>query len=677
MNDYKHWQLETDSDNILWLTLERADSRVNSLNAEVLHEFNTILDHIEQSHPRGVIIRSGKHSGFIAGADIQQFGELKDVGQARELIRDGQKIFDKLATLKIPTVAMIQGFCMGGGTELSLACDYRVAEDGDKTRIGLPEVKLGIHPGWGGTVRLPRLIGVPKAMDLILTGRALRAKAAQRLGVIDVAVPMRHLIRAARQMIIKQPSKQQPGTLLKLINHSLARSLLAKMLYKQVSKKARRDHYPAPFAVIDNWLKYGIDGEKPMLQEADSISELLLGSTSRNLVRVFMLQERMKALAKGVEFNRKHVHVIGAGTMGGDIAAWCAFKGFTVTLQDRAPEYIAPAIGRAYKLCKKKLKKPRPIQQVMDRLIPDQHGLGIQQADMIIEAIYENLEAKQDLFKSLEAQAKPEAILASNTSSIPLDEISTVMEKPERLVGIHFFNPVAMMPLVEVVKSDKTDVAVLAQATKFVTTISKFPVIVKSSPGFLVNRALVPYMMEAMTLYEEGIPIGKIDQAAKDFGMPMGPIELADTVGLDVCLSVAQNLSQHFGGTVPDKLVKMVEAKKLGKKTGQGFHEYKKGKPVKDKNVGSADKTLATRMINRMLNETMACLREGVIEDADFLDAGMIFGTGFAPFRGGPMQYARDHGIAEIMQELTDLSSQYGERFKADEGWSSLVKLAA
>lgn len=379
----------------------------------------------------------------------------------------------------------------------------------------------------------------------------------------------------------------------------------------------------------------------------------------------------MKALAKSADLKIKHVHVIGAGTMGGDIAAWCAFQGYKVTLQDREPKFIAPAIKRAYKFCEKKLKKPRPIQEVMDRLIPDPQGYGVANADLIIEAIFEDLKVKQDLFKSLEQRAKPTAILATNTSSIPLDEIGSALKNPERLVGIHFFNPVAMMPLVEVVKADKTDDAVVQQALAFVNKIGKFPIAVKSHPGFLVNRCLLPYMMEAMVILEEGVAGPSIDKAAKDFGMPMGPIELADTVGLDVCLHVAKNLCDAFGGTVPQKLVDMVESKQLGKKSGKGFYEYKDGKPVKGV-PSTVDQDVADRMIFRMLNETAACLREGVITDADLLDAGMIFGTGFAPFRGGPMQFARDYGIDSIISRFNELADKYGDRFKPDAQWKQL-----
>ncbi|MDF1796289.1 MAG: 3-hydroxyacyl-CoA dehydrogenase NAD-binding domain-containing protein [Coxiellaceae bacterium] len=676
---YKNFTLKTDEDDVLWVGIDREGMKVNSLDFATFEEFDKIIDEVKSKKPKGMIIYSAKKNGFVAGADINQFVKLQDTDEAYKLVRQAQQILDRLEALTVPTVAMINGFALGGGCELALACHYRVALDDPKTKIGLPEVKLGIQPGWGGTVRLPKLIGAPKAMGIILAGRAVSAKAAQKMGFVDAAVPLRELKRAAKFYVCHKPKRHQASFAENMTNSALVRPLLAKAMRKQLNKKSNKAHYPASYQVVDNWVKVGV-GSQAMDTEAKSISELLVTPTSRNLVRVFFLSERMKALAKVVKFKPQHVHVVGAGTMGGDIAAWCALRGLYVTLQDRAPENIAPAIKRAYKLFKKKLKKPRLIQAAMDRLQPDVAGEAVGRADVIIEAIFENLEVKQQLFKELEAKAKPEAVLATNTSSIPLDEINQALTNPERLIGIHFFNPVAMMPLVEVVHGEKSSEDSVNKGLAFVGKIGKFPLPVKSSPGFLVNRVLMPYLMEAMDLLKEGVSATMIDKVAMKFGMPMGPVTLADTVGLDVCLAVAENLGEHYGGDIPQQLRDMVAAKTLGRKTGKGFYSYKGGKQVKPSS--SADSTSITkvdiqdRLMLRMVNESVACLREGVVTDKDLLDGGMIFGTGFAPFRGGPVHYAEDRGLKDTVDRLQDLSTRFGERFTPDAGWQALMKPA-
>ena len=673
---YQNWRLELDQEKILWLYFDKANETVNSISRAVLEEFNQILDDVKSRDDIiGLVIRSGKAKGFIAGADLKQLSTFTNLDDVIAFIRYGQKLFDDLENLSIPTVALIEGFCMGGGTELALACRYRIAEDNDGTRIGLPEIMLGFHPGWGGTVRLPKLIGAPMAMDLILTGRPVRAKAAKKMGIIDEAVAEREIVRAARDYIIKKPAPHRASGWAAWSNSPLARPFLANILRKKVAKKAKKEHYPGPYAVIDNWARQGIaNHDEAMITEANSIGELLLTNTPQNLIRVYQLSEKMKALGKNTDFKPKRVHVIGAGAMGGDIAAWCALRGMTVTLEDREAKYIAPAIKRAYALYKKKLKKRLKITPVMDRLIPDVDGKGATTADLIIEAIYENLEAKQKLFTRLEAQAKPGAILATNTSSIPLDEISEAMKEPQRLVGIHFFNPVSKMPLVEVVKGEKTDKDVIDKALAFVVRIGRQPIAVKSSPGFLVNRVLVPYLMEAMLLMEEGVPAGMIDKVATDFGMPMGPIELADTVGLDICFSVGENLARYYDGKVPQRLADTVKAGNLGRKTGKGFYNYKDGKLIREQNSNSpiSKDEIRQRLFDRMLNEAVACYREGIIDDLGLLDAGMIFGTGFAPFTGGPINYIKSQGVEKFTKELQALMNKYDDRFKPDIGWESL-----
>jgi len=673
---WKNWHLETDEDDVIWLHFDKAESSTNVFSADVFAEFFEILDQLSGINPKGLIILSDKESGFIAGANIEEFTQLESEEQALELIRVGQSAFDKLEALPFPTLSLINGFCLGGGLEMSLACDYRIALDEPKTRLGLPEVLLGIHPGWGGTIRLPRLIGAPAAMDLMLSGRTISARAAKKLGIVDRVAPQRHLKRAAKILILKRPAISASGKIRAIANTRVVRPLLAKYLRKQVAKRAPEKHYPAPYALIDLWEKYGGDEKIMLMEEAISVAQLVSGGTAQNLVRVFLLQERLKSLGKGVDFQPKHVHVIGAGIMGGDIAAWCALKGLTVTLQDREPKFIAPAIKRAHALFKKRLKAPHLVQAAKDRLIPDQQGSGVKSADVVIEAIIENKEAKQELFSQIESLLKPDTILATNTSSIPLDELSETLQQPDRLVGIHFFNPVAKMQLVEIVEGENTSQENKNKAAKFCRCIDRLPLPVKSSPGFLVNRILMPYLMEAVKLLEEGVPAQVIDRAATDFGMPMGPILLADTVGLDICLSVAEILGEALGLNVPEALRKKVKAGKLGVKSGQGFYQYKKGKQMKTKvNVDNSDshsEDIADRLILQMLNESIACLREGVIGNMDLVDVGMIFGTGFAPFRGGPMHYMEQRGRQDIVDRLKELEGQYGERFAADAGWETI-----
>lgn len=670
MDNYNHWESHIDNDHIIWLGFNRQDASVNTINAEVLDELNALLSEIaKQKEATGLIIYSAKSKGFIAGADIHTFTEFKSPQEAVDFLKKGQTVFAHLESLEIPSVAMIDGFCMGGGLELALACTYRVATDDESTRLGLPEIMLGIHPGWGGTVRLPKLTGGFQALSqVILTGAAVSASRAKAMGMIDEVVPVRQLKRAAVYFIKHKPAKHKPGFLQSLSNNAWVRAWLAPLLRYNVSKRVKKQHYPAPFAVIDLWEKEGGAGDRAYLKEIDSVEQLVSrGATSKNLIRAFLLRERMKGFGKDCDFKAHHVHVIGAGIMGGDIAAWCALRGLHVTLQDKSYAQIAPALGRAHSLFKKKLRKPRLIAAAMDRLVADPEGFGISKADVIIEAVFENIEVKQSIMKQVEAKAKKDAIIATNTSSIPLDEISEVMESPNRLVGIHYFNPVAKMELVEIVSSSKTLKSVQERACAFVNQIGRLPLPVKSSPGFLVNRTLMPYLMECMQLLEEGYSAEAIDQAAKDFGMFMGPVELADTVGMDVCLAVAQNLSKHYGGNIPEKLVTMVKEGKLGRKTGEGFYRYKNGKPVKNKVKENQSQTgIADRLVLRMLNEAAACLREGVVADSDLLDGAMIFATGFAPFRGGPMNYAHDFGHDKLNELFATLEAQYGERFKMD-----------
>lgn len=633
----QHWTIARDTDGFATLTFDKTGAGVNTLSAAVLAELNEALDILEREPPKGLVIRSGKANGFIAGADVDEFGEVKDEAGAIAIVKRGWDTFERLANVKYPTLALIRGFCLGGGLELALACRYRVVVDEPGTRLGLPEVMLGIVPAWGGIKRLPRLIGAPAALDLLLTGKTIDARRAKKLGVADECVPVRIMENTVRGVLRTLPPPRRLGLPLSLTLIPLARRFIAAQAEKQVAKRARREHYPAPYAILELWVKYDGDALAAPASDPASVPSLLKTPTAANLIRVFRLQERLKGLGKEGEFNAAHVHVVGAGTMGGDIAAWCALRGLRVTLQDQTAERLAPAMARAGKLFADRLRDPRRVRDANDRLIPDVAGDGIGRADVIIEAIFENVEAKRSLFAALEKKAKPEAILATNTSSIPLEEIAGALEDPTRLIGLHFFNPVAKMMLVEIVIGRQTQEVLVPQAAAFVRQIDKLPLPVKSAPGFLVNRILAPYLMAAFRAVDEGIAPEAIDEGALAFGMPMGPIELADTVGLDICMEVGKMLGG--GAAPPRRLTELVAAGNLGRKTGRGFYAWVDGKPKKNA-AGAVPMGLADELVSPLVAEAKSALAEQIVADADLVDAGAIFGTGFAPFRGGPLHYA-------------------------------------
>ena len=643
--NYKHWRYTTDKDNLVWLTFDKAGESANTFSADAIAELIAILQEIRAANPRALIFRSGKDSGFIAGADINDFARAKSVEDGMAIIRRGWDMFHVIAALPFPTLAMVNGFCMGGGVELALACRYRVALDDPKTRFALPEVMLGILPAWGGIKYLPKLVGPTAALDMLLSGRSVDARKAKKIGLVDACVPARVLENAARMIALEAPPPHRPPLLQRLMNTAPLKSVVAAMARKQVAKRAPREHYPAPYVILDLWARYDGDPFAPPLTDPASPAVLMRGETAKNLIRIFFLQERMKALGKESDFAAKRVHVIGAGVMGGDIAALCAMRGLSVTLQDQNAERLAPAMQRAAKLFQRRLRDKARMRDAMDRLVPDTAGDGVKKADVIIEAIFENLEAKRELFAALEKNARPDAILATNTSSLKLADIGAKLTHPGRLVGIHFFNPVAQMMLVEVVSGANTDAATANQAAAFVRQIDKLPLQVKDSPGFLVNRVLGPYLTQAFRMVEQGLSAETVDAAATRFGMPMGPIELADTVGLDICIAAGKSLAAASAAagqpaTVPIKLEQLVAAGNLGKKSGRGYYTWREGKPVKGA-PGSISEELIERLLAPYLKEAQAVVAEGIVADADLADAGLIFGTGFAPFRGGPLNYLR------------------------------------
>jgi 3-hydroxyacyl-CoA dehydrogenase/enoyl-CoA hydratase/3-hydroxybutyryl-CoA epimerase len=644
----KDWRLTLDIEGIAWAVLDREGERVNSLSRRVLEELNEVVSAVEQGvrdkSVRGLVFLSGKES-FIVGADVREFEAVRSEAEVTEAIHLVLGILSRIERLEVPAVSAIHGFCLGGGLELALACHYRIATRDDTTRLGFPEVLLGIFPGFNGTARSIRQAGPVSAMRAMLSGQMLRPTAARSLNLVDELVPSPHKLRwAARNAVLKKRRSKGAGAAQTLMRQWPARDILAKRMRAEVEKRADPAHYPAPYRLIELFEKHGGDLDRMGREETRYFAPLLLCETSRNLRRVFALREMLKDQAPKDGFSPVRVHVIGAGTMGADIATHCVASGMEVSLQDLDPDVIRKAQEGARKQFQRRYRGRRAeIDAASARLLADPKGEHVPRADVVIEAVVERLEVKQSVFKALASRLKPGAVMATNTSSIPLERIADGLADPGRLIGIHFFNPVAQMPLVEVVRGAGSREEEIRKGCGFVSSIDKLPLIVKSSPGFLVNRVLGPYLQEAMARLDRGVKRETIDEAAKAFGMPMGPLEVADTVGLDVCAHVAETLGLDKGAVQAKALRDAIAAGHLGKKTGQGFYNWQKGKPVKEKIEvarGELEK-LGAELVLPLIAECEKCLAEGVVANADMIDAGVIFGSGFAPFRGGPLNYAR------------------------------------
>jgi 3-hydroxyacyl-CoA dehydrogenase/enoyl-CoA hydratase/3-hydroxybutyryl-CoA epimerase len=676
LGDCRDWRMEVDGDGIAWLCIDKADAGTNVLSKDLLTELERIVDALNKNPPRGLIIYSGKDTGFVAGADINEFPKISNEADATTLMRRGHAILNRLESLSCGTVAAIDGYALGGGLELALACDWRVVVDEDRPTLGFPEVQLGLHPGFGGTVRSVRLLGVRQAMFMMLAGKSVTPGKAKKLGLVDRLATQENWRDAARGLIKANSARQKAPLVDRLLNLAVFRPLLAKSMRATLTKRVIEAHYPAPYAMVRLWKKYGGQGSAAYDAEARSFGKLIETETSRNLVRVYFLQERLKHTADtdGEEPEMRNVHVVGAGVMGGDIAAWCALQGFSVTLQDRDMEFVQPALDRARKLFKKRLSNPDNQRAANERLVADISGDGVPGADLIIEAIFEDRDAKQALYRDLEPRMKSGAVLATNTSSIPLEELAPALEQPDRLIGLHFFNPVAKLPLVEVIRARDSGPAATGKGLAFTRRIGKLPLPCASRPGFLVNRVLAPYLAEAMELLREGVSPGEIDRGAVDFGMPVGPIELTDSVGVDIALHVAKILAPVVGREVAPELEALVAEGRLGQKTGHGFYAYRDGKPVRPPvTIGASERNIQDRLILSLLNEAAACLADSVVRDPELVDAGVIFGTGFAPFRGGPLEYARSLGILQVVEALEELAGEHGPRFTPSRGWAELA----
>jgi len=641
----KHWHFAIDVEQLGWLTINTQGAGVNTLSREAIGELEDLVTQFEGLAASkalvGVILLSGKDSGFIAGADVSEFDAMSDFSVLPEALKRTHALFQRIEDLQIPVVAGIHGFCLGGGLELALACHYRIAVNDDKTRIGFPEVGLGIFPGFGGTGRSIRQAGPIGAMGIMLTGRMLKAGAARSMGLVDKLVRHRDMLGwEARKAVLQKRKSGVAGFTKRIMGMGPLRGYAASKMREQAAKKARKEHYPAPYALIDLFEKHGNDWQAMSEGEIGPFVPLMGTATAANLRRVFFLSEGLKKQGlKGAKFAR--VHVIGAGVMGGDIAAWCALRGMSVTLQDLDMARIKPALDRGKALFKKRLRKKYEVDAAVMRLEADPTGQGVGRADVIIEAVVENLEVKRKIFAGLEDQLKPGAILATNTSSIELERIAEGLKNPARLIGLHFFNPVAQLPLVEVIRSIFNTDAEIGKGAAFALAIGKSPVVVKSAPGFLVNRVLMPYMLGAVERVERGESKELLDAAAVAFGMPMGPIELMDTVGLDVGKSVAKELGHAVGDNT--QFADLIVANKLGRKSGEGFYKWVDGKAVKGPVPEGRDlAALGRELVQPLIDMTEIVVKEGIVANADLADIGVIMGTGFAPFLGGPMRARKD-----------------------------------
>ena len=652
---------EIGNDKVCVLTFDRPESGANIFDAATLNELNEHLDAIEKDASlSGLIITSGKKSIFIAGADLKTLLKQAETGELREFIAEGQRIFNRLAALQIPSVAAIHGACAGGGYEVTLACDYRVASDDPSTRIGLPETTLGLVPAWGGSTRLPRLIGPERAAEVILKGKLYPANEAQDLGLVDEVVPRDQLLEAAREKLAhgKRTPATNPGTVTKL--------------------NMPRDSNSAParaLGVITTGL--GNRLEESLALELDAIVDLGNTESTRNLIRNFFLAEKYKkGTSKAPAEKVVHAAVIGAGVMGSGIAQWLSSRSVTVILRDINREQIDRGLANIDKTyadaVRRGLMSEEKAKQGRARIVASTAPMELRDLQFAIEAASEKIDIKKEIFRDLAMKVGPKTIVATNTSALPINELAAVTILAERVIGLHFFNPVSRMKLVEVVVAEQTSDETRERTLAFARQIGKVPVVVRDSPGFLVNRVLFPYLLDAAQLFETGVTAEKIDNALVKWGMPMGPLRLIDEIGVDVTVDIANTLEKAYGArdAAPEILRKMQSAKMLGRKSSRGFYKYEgkeqtENEALKDwrrTDVRNEDVDLANRLIFLMVNEAARCLEEKVVASPEDADYGMILGTGFAPFRGGPLRFAEHFGLKEIVAKMEELAKA-DERF--------------
>jgi 3-hydroxyacyl-CoA dehydrogenase/enoyl-CoA hydratase/3-hydroxybutyryl-CoA epimerase len=675
---------ETIEDGIFLLTFDRPDSAANIFDFDTLGELESHIDALAspEHQAKGLIITSAKPGIFIAGADLHAIRKM-NVEEVKTFIQRGQSVFNKLAALTFPTVAAVHGAAVGGGYELCLACDWRIASTDAATKLGLPETKLGIIPAWGGCTRLPRLLSVPKALDVILSGQVLPARQALRTGLVDEVVPREHLMLAAHRWLDRG---KHPRT----IAHSAA---VNAMVDAVIAPKARheveaRTHgfYPAVKKALEVVLKGSAswDEADSLEREREAVAELIASDTTRQLLNLFFAQERAKKFsapeAPAETAPIRRAAVIGAGVMGSGIAQWLSAHEVPVILRDLDAARVASGMGNIAGLYasgeRLRIFTAREAQAGKDRISPAPAEVPLHHVDLVIEAASENLEVKKSVFQRLDALTRADTILATNTSALSISELAASTKDPSRVIGLHFFNPVHKMQLVEVIVGSKTSPVVAQRAVRFAQRIGKLPVLVKDSPGFLVNRILVPYLIEAGALFWNGAEIKDIDAAMLDFGLPMGPLRLIDEIGADVALEVAATLAAAFSTRlhVPDVLPAMQGTMMLGRKMGRGFYKYRKGSEaspnkeaaklrppglLKPPSLDEIERRLALLLIN----EAARCLEEHVVASAGEVDLAMVMGTGFPPFRGGPLRYADSMAVPKVAEELTRFAESAGPHY--------------
>ncbi len=672
---YRHWRIEHDRQAIVWVYLERPKTTGARLGPAALGELEAVVAELSQhSELGGAVFGATETDGFDAGADLELMELLASDPTPLPKLMAWQALYDTIERLPFPTAAAIVGRCSGSALELALACDYRVAAE--SAAFGFPEQELGVHYGLGGSLRLPRLIGGIKALPLMLDSARIDAEQARRLGLVDYLTPRRRLAEAARHLLRQRPPRPALALPAQLSNLPLLRQAIAKRLRARSGGQHSAEHYPAPGALIDLWQRQIGDDATDRRAEAESLIALLHSEGSRNLLRLAGLRRRLTITAAARQL--RHIHILGSGRMGAAIGAWCAQQGLKVTLQDSARRQTAAAIRRAAIGYRERLR-PQSAAAALDRLQPDPQGHALPHADLVLEAVPEDIALKQRLLKWIEPRLKPGAIVASNTASIPIETLARALADPGRLVGIHFFNPVAERPLLELVAGRDSSAATLALARGFAAAIDRLALPIRSGPGFLIDRIHAAYLDEAMILLQEGVATTSIDATATRFGMEWGPLELADRIGLDMCLAIAAMLARQQGGEVRPILQELVAAGKLGRKSGYGFYEYRRGQPLHlapEPDHTSLDE-IGDRLIYRLLNEAVSCLGEGVVADMELLDVGMVLCGGFPAFRGGPCHYICCRGVHASQHRLTELAGYYGERFAPGPGWALLDNACA